>query len=430
MFMQRRVRYVIPGVFGCLLLLLPVICAGGEQALGMVRSSHAASLGGVPVPGSEVIFDGDLLTTSEGGNALVELRPGTRVGIAGNSSVRFVRDGKMVRAELVTGVVVSESTGKTVMVVTTPGYQFAPAQEGKCRYVVQLSKEQATVAAAMNGAVIIKSGKANASYVLHEGNYAAISASAIAMPGQSAGAGPEAPHAGTARNVTPDVMVQRRGQRVETALKGDDGIGTGDIVTTRQNGRLRIVLADGSLLDIGTGSTLKIARYEPQPRRTQIELTSGHMRVRVVKLSQPGSSWTVQTPTALIEVAGTDFIVEAQPNATTVFCIEGLTSVRNIEPAITGHVILYGGRFTTVARGATPSEQQVATNLVLQSQIDQTNVGPPEPGGPGEVMPPAPVGWHIGSLSQAASAGLIVGAAAGAAAAIVIPLAIASPSAF
>ena len=432
MFFQRGVRYVIPGVFGCLLLLLPAICAGGEQALGMVRSSHAASLGGVPVPGAEVIFDGDLLTTSEGGNALVELRPGTRVGIAGNSSVRFVRDGTMVRAELVTGVVVSESAGKSAMVVTTPRYQFAPAQEGKCRYVVQLSKEQATVAAAMNGSVIIKSGKANASYVLHEGNYAAISASAIAVPGQSAaaGAGPKAPHAGTVRNVTPDVMVHRQGQGVEAALKRDEGIDTGDIVTTRQNGRLRIVLADGSLLDIGTGSTLKIVRHEPQPRRTQVELTSGHMRVRVAKLTQPGSSWTVQTPTALTEVAGTDFIVEAQPNATTVFCIEGLTSVRNIDPAVTGHVILYAGRFTTVARGAAPSDPQVGTNPVMQSQIDQTNVGPPEPGGPGEVMPAARVGWHIGSLSEAASAGLIVGAAAGAAAAIIIPLAIASPSSF
>jgi len=338
----------------------------------------------------------------------------------------------MVRAELVTGVVVSESAGKSAMVVTTPRYQFAPAQEGKCRYVVQLSKEQATVAAAMNGSVIIKSGKANASYVLHEGNYAAISASAIAVPGQSAaaGAGPKAPHAGTVRNVTPDVMVHRQGQGVEAALKRDEGIDTGDIVTTRQNGRLRIVLADGSLLDIGTGSTLKIVRHEPQPRRTQVELTSGHMRVRVAKLTQPGSSWTVQTPTALTEVAGTDFIVEAQPNATTVFCIEGLTSVRNIDPAVTGHVILYAGRFTTVARGAAPSDPQVGTNPVMQSQIDQTNVGPPEPGGPGEVMPAARVGWHIGSLSEAASAGLIVGAAAGAAAAIIIPLAIASPSSF
>jgi len=336
-----------------------------------------------------------------------------------------------VRAELVSGAVVSESAGKPAMVVATPKYQFAPAQEGKCRYVVQLSKEQATVAAAMNGGVIIKSGKANASYVLPEGNYAAISASAVGVPGQSeaAGASPKTQHAGTVLTVVPDVVVQRQGEGVETALTRDDGIDTGDIVTTKQNGRLRMVLSDGSLLTIGTGSTLKIAWYQPRPRQTQIELTSGHMRARVVKLSQPGSSWTVQTPTAEAAVAGTDFIVEAQPNATTVFCVEGLTSVRNIDPAIPGQVILYAGQFTTVARGAAPSGSQLADNLVLQSQIDQTLVGPPEPGGPGAAIPTTQVGWHIGSLSEAESIGLIVGAAAGGAAAIAIPLAISSPDA-
>jgi ferric-dicitrate binding protein FerR (iron transport regulator) len=427
MISQSRVRFVFPGVFGCLLLLLPVPYAGGERALGLVRSSHAASLGGAPIPGSEVIFDGDLLTTSEGGNALVELIPGTQVSIAENSSVRFVRDREMVRTELVSGGVVFESAGKPAMLVTTPKYQFAPAQEGRCRYAVQLSKEHGTVAAAMSGNVIIKSAKANTSYVLHEGYYAAISTSAEGAPGQSGAA--SALHAGTIRDVIPDGVVQRRGQGEETALKGDDGIDIGDVVRTRESGRLGIVLSDGSRLNIGNGSTLKVVRYEPQPHQTQIELTSGHMRVWAVKLSQPGSSWTVQTPTAVVSMVGTEFIVEAQPNATTVLCMEGLTSVQNIDPAITGHVILYAGRFTTVARGAAPSDPQVATNPVLQSQIDQTLVGPPEPGGPGEVMPAAPVGWHIGSLSEAESAGLIVGVAAGAAAGIAIPLAIASPSA-
>ena len=431
MYFQSRVRYVFPGVFGCLLLFLPAPCAGGEQALGLVYSSHATSLGGVPVPGSKVIFDGDLLATSEGGDALVELHPGTRVRMAANSSVRFVRDGELVRADLISGVVVSESAGKPDIVVTTPKYQFAPAQDGNCRYVVQLSKGQATVVAAMSGSVIVKPRKTNARYVLHEGNYAAISASAVGVPGESADAGarPEASHAGIVVNVIPDNVVQRQGQGAEAALKGNDGIDTGDIITTRQNGRLRIVLADGSSLNIGTGATLKIVRYEPQPPQTRIELTSGHMRVRAVQLSESGSRRTVQTPTAVAVVAGPDLIVEAQPDATTVLCIEGPASVRNIDRAIIGHVILYAGQFTTVARGRAPSDPQRATNSVLQSQIDQTTVGPPEPGGPHAARPAAQVGWHIGSLSETESRGLIVGAAAGAAAAIAIPLAIASPSA-
>ena len=430
MFVPSRVRCVFRGIIACLLLLLPALCAGGERPLGLVRFSHAASLGGMPVPGSEVIFDGDLITTSAGGNAIVVLPPGTRVSIAENSSVRFVRDREMVRAELVCGVVVSESAGKPALVVTTPKYLFAPAPEGGSRYLVQLSREQATVAAAIKGSVIVKSGKANASYVLPEGNFAAISASAAGVPGQSVAVGsrPEPQHAGTVLAAIPIDRVQRQGQGAGTALNGNDAIDTGDIVTTKESGRLRIVISDGSILNIGTGSTLKIARYEPQAHQTQIEFTSGHMRVEVAKQTQPGSSWEVQTATAVAGGGGADFIVEAQPDATTVLCIGGLTSVRNADPAVTGRLILYAGQFTTVARGAAPSAPKLAANTVLQSQVDQTTVGALAPGAPGAAMPAAPAGWHIGSLSQEASIGVIAGPAAAAAAAILIPRAIASPS--
>jgi len=425
-----RVRCELVGVAGCLLLLLPALCTGGERALGLVRSSRFTTVGGVQVPGSEVIFDGDLLVTSQGGNALVELNVGTRVGIAENSSVRFVRDGARVRTELVSGVVVAESAGKSAMVVATPQYQFTPAQDGKCRYVVQLSKDRATLAAAMDGNVMIKSGRANASYVLQEGNYAAISASADGVPGQGVPARAQALHVGTVRNSTAGDVVRRQGQGPETALRGDDDIDTGDIMSTGQTGRLQIVLSDGSLLNLGPGSTLRIVKYQPQPHQAAIELSAGHLRAWVVKLSESSSSWSVQTPTAMAEVVGTDLIVEAQPHATTVYGIEGLISVRNIDPTVNGHVILYPGQFTSVAPRAVPTDPQPVASSVLQSQIDQTSVGPPEPLGPRGAMPAPGTGWHIGPLSKAEAAGLAVGIAAGAAAAIIIPLAIASPSDF
>jgi ferric-dicitrate binding protein FerR (iron transport regulator) len=428
MFLQSQVRYVFPGAFGCLLLFSPALYAFGEQALGLVRFSHAASLGGVPVPGSIVIFDSDLLSTSTGGNALVELHSGTIVQMAENSSVRFVRDGEIVRVDLISGAVVSEGVGKADIVMTTPKYQFAPAQDESYRYLVQLSKEQAIVAAAMKGNVIVKPRKTNARYVLHEGSYAAIPATAVGVPGQSGGTGgrPEAGHAGTVLNVIQDSVVQRQGRGVETVLKVGDAIDTGDIITTKQNGRLRVVLSDGSLLNIGPGSSLKIVRFELQPPQTQVELTSGRMRVRAVQPSQSSSSRTVQTPTAMVWV-GPDLIIEAHPNATTVLSIEGAAAVANIDPAITQHVIVSAGKFTDVAGGRAPSDPQSATNSVLQSQMDQTRVGLPEPGGPGAVMSTPQEGWHIDDLSPDESLGVIVGTPA-VLAATIAALALASPS--
>ena len=242
--------------------------------------------------------------------------------------------------------------------MATPHYRFASAQEGKCRYLIQLSNEQTTVAAALNGSVIVRSDTAKASYVLPEGKYVAMSPSAAGVPGQAAAASasPDTRHAGTVQQVVPGSFVQRLGQGVETALKRDDGIDIGDIITTRENGRLQMVLSDGSQINVGSGSTLKVATYQPVVHHTQVELNSGRLRVWQVPVGGPTSSWTLQTPTSAAELLGTEVIVEAQPDATTVYCLDGMTSVRNVDSGVSGHVILHPGQFTTVKRGAAPAE--------------------------------------------------------------------------
>jgi ferric-dicitrate binding protein FerR (iron transport regulator) len=411
---------MLASIFGCLFLFSPVSQAAGEAELGRVLYAHAANLRGMPAPGSETILSGDVLTTSEDGSALVELKSGAKLKTEKGSSVRFLGDGETVQAELLSGTVVSESAGKPTMVVTTPQYQFAPAQEEECRYVVQLSKE-AIVAGAIKGNILVKARNANGSYVLHQGNYAAISASAAEVPGQATQAvGQADERVGTVSDVIPDGVVQRKGQGAETALKVNDGIYREDVVRTLQNGRLRIALADGSSLSFGTGSNMELIGYDPRLQQTQIKLNAGEMRARVLKLIREYSSFKVQTPTAAINVAGADFIVEAQPDKTGVYSIEGMVSVQNIAPDIAERVTLRPGEYTSVAPGLPPSAPMNTPNPVLQSQINQTTVGPTA-GGLGGQAKTTPAGWHIGSLSEAASIGLVAGIGAGAAVAVAIP---------
>ena len=420
MLSQFRTHVILASIFGCLFLFSPVSQAAGEAELGRVLYAHAANLRGMPAPGSETILSGDVLTTSEEGSALVELKSGAKLKTEKGSSVRFLSEGETVQAELLSGAVVSESAGKPTVVVTTPKYQFAPAQEEECRYVVQLSKE-AIVAGAIKGNILVKARNANGSYVLHQGNYAAISASAAEVPGQATQAvGQADERVGTVSDVIPDGVVQRKGQGAETALKVNDGIYREDVVRTLQNGRLRIALADGSSLSFGTGSNMELIGYDPRLQQTQIKLTAGEMRARVVKLIREYSSFKVQTPTAAINVAGADFIVEAQPDKTGVYCIEGMVSVQNIAPDIAERVTLRPGEYTSVAPGLPPSAPMNTPNPVLQSQINQTTVGTTT-GGPGGQAKTTPAGWHIGSLSEAASIGLVAGIGAGAAVAVAIP---------
>jgi ferric-dicitrate binding protein FerR (iron transport regulator) len=193
MFTKSRIPIVLAGIFGCVLLLSPAVQPGGEQQIGRVLYSSHATLGGVPIPQAETILSGDVLTTSEKGSALVEFKSGTKVKIMGNSSVRFLRDGQRVQAQLLSGTILPESTRKSALVVTTPWYRFEPSQDGPSQYLVRLVKDQQTVAAAMKGQVLVKANDSDYSYVLSEGRYAAIPVSASGVPARIS---PEGPNSG------------------------------------------------------------------------------------------------------------------------------------------------------------------------------------------------------------------------------------------
>jgi ferric-dicitrate binding protein FerR (iron transport regulator) len=428
MFLESRNHIVLASI-GCLVVFfLPARHAAGEQPLGRVVHSYATSLRGAPVRGSETIVAGDVLTTSGEGSALVELQTGTRVRIAESTSVRFLRDGENVRAELFSGSVLSESVGKPTLTVSTPTHQFVPAQETESRYAVQLSKEKTAIAAALKGNIIVKGNDTEGSYTLREGTYAAIPPWAAEVPDQStAPAGQSDPErAGTVAGLIPDGTVQRRGQGPQVALKVDGAVGWEDVLRTSQNGRIRIALSDGSFLNLGSGSTLRVVGNHPEGQRFQIELTSGVMRVWVAKLAQTSSDFKVQTPTAATTALGSDFIIEPHPEVTSVYCIEGSISVRNVDATLAGQVVLHAGELTTIARGLPPSAPVRAADTLLQAEVSQTVLPPPS--GRRRAAAGALPGWHIGSLSEAESIGLLVGLGAAGAAAVAIPLATAGPS--
>jgi ferric-dicitrate binding protein FerR (iron transport regulator) len=425
---ESRIRIVFASAFGCLLLLLPGIPGAGEQQLGRILYSSSASLRGVPVPKSETIFSGDVLTTSGNGSALVELKSGAKVKITENTSVRFLRDGEKVQAELLSGVVVSESAGKPAIVVTTPKYRFMPSQEGNCRYLVRLSKEQETIAAAVKGNLLIDAHGSTGRYILPEGKYAAIPASAEGVPPQEEAGGGQMPagQAGTVTNAIPEEAVQRLGKGEWAPLKVSDAIDWADVVSTSKGGRVRIALLGGSFLNVGAHSVMKVTRHEPQTQQTQVELNEGRLRAEVVELTEPNAVFQVETQTAKIGVvsgvANTVFLVEADPKETRVDCVRGLVTVGNPKPTVTERVRLHPGQFAIVPAGQHPTLPNEVSPGQLQGRIDQTDVGDSTiraavPGKPGATVK-AP--WHIGSLSPGASIGLLAG---GAAAVAAIPLA-------
>jgi len=406
MLTESRIRMALASTLACLLLFSPRAQPSGGQPLGRILYAHATSVRGVAVPKSETILSGDVVATSDDGSALVELNSGARLKITENSSVRFLGNGRKVQAQLLAGAVVSESAGEPTLVVTALKFQFEPSQEESSRYAVALSKEQETVVGAMKGDLLVRTPDSTGSYILTEGEYAAIPASSADVPmEEKAGGEPaSAGQVGTVRSAFPEEVIQREGQGAEIPLKVKDAVYREDVIRALKFGQVRIVLLDGSFLNVCADSVMRVTKHDPQKQQTQVELRQGLMRAEVVKLTKLGASFQVQTQTAIIGVVGSVLFVHASSDHTQVCSIEGVSWVHNINPAIVGQVTLQPGQCTTVPPGLPPTPPA------------QT----PVPELPCHIYEAAPC--YIGSLSKASSRLLLIAIGAAAAAAVALPV--------
>jgi hypothetical protein len=85
---------------------------------------------------------------------------------------------------------------------------------------------------------------------------------------------------------------------------------------------------------------------------TKVELTTGKVKGRAEKLSNPNSSYTINTPTAVAGVRGTTFDMANTPdNATELYTYDGL-----MEASAQGQTVqVPGGTFVTIDPGQPPA---------------------------------------------------------------------------
>ena len=181
--------------------------------------------------------------------------------------------------------------------------------------------------------------------------------------------------AGEVKATIPEGKVQHPGQTAELALNIQDQVVWEDLVRTLKTGRVRIQLEDGTFLNVGARSQMRITRHDAATQQTQIELKVGRLRAEVAKLTKPGAVFRVHTDTAVIGVTGTIFAVLATPTYTRVWCIEGTVTVQNISGAIGGVVKLQPGEVTSVPRVAPPTGVVRAPIRQVLGEVGQTSAG-------------------------------------------------------
>jgi hypothetical protein len=226
----------------------------------------------------------------------------------------------------------------------------------------------------------------------------------LISPSEEWAAPQAAQRAGEVARVIPLVNIARSGKTIPAATK--TVVDWLDLVNTQANARARIALDDGSVLNVGSDSSMKIVKHDAGAQQTELELTYGKLRTQAQKIAKPDGKFEVHTPAGVAGVVGTDFFVEYANNTMNVIVFEGLVKVCNLAGVC---VLIKAGQMTSVRSGdnSGPLAPQQATLDLLVSAGNDTNTGAPS-GEPG-VGPHLGVWGTVGIVATAVGVGLGVG---------------------
>jgi hypothetical protein len=132
---------------------------------------------------------------------------------------------------------------------------------------------------------------------------------ALVLAGMSAGA---AEDVGQIKVAKGQVSVDRGGRALPAQV--GMGLAAADVVKTGADGSVGITMRDNSLLSAGPNSVLSLDRFEFDPTTHQGRFDSGLQRGTLAVVSgriaqQSPQAMTVRTPSAVLGVRGTDFVV-------------------------------------------------------------------------------------------------------------------------
>lgn len=180
------------------------------------------------------------------------------------------------------------------------------------------------------------------------------------------------PRAGQVSRLIPTVNIQRAAQQLAAAVQMP--VLWEDVVNTQRLARARVTLDDGSILTVGSESSLRVTKHDPGAQQTQLDLTYGRMRSKAVRVARPGGGYEVRTPAGVAGVVGTDFYVLYLNAVMQLIVFEGVVKLCNLR----GQCVDVGaGMTSTVRSDQQPDPPTPATPLQLTEAAQSTDLEEP-----------------------------------------------------
>ncbi|HLY57822.1 MAG TPA: FecR family protein [Stellaceae bacterium] len=194
---------------------------------------------------------------------------------------------------------------------------------------------------------------------------------ALAASWLAAGTAWAAEDAGTVLTLKGDCFVEAGGQK--STLKPGDAVHVGDKVEVPDGAKLKLRMADGSVISAASGTTVTIAAYssDGSGRDAELSLAAGLLRA-VVTPASGSSRFEVDTATGVAAVRSTDWFVEAGAGAMRVGVLSGVV---NMESRATKHgVDIPAGRGSKLEAGKDPEPARVWAKPEFDKVIAATNL--------------------------------------------------------
>jgi hypothetical protein len=157
-------------------------------------------------------------------------------------------------------------------------------------------------------------------------------------------------------------------------LKIGDILHVGDQIEVSDGAKIRLRMADGSIVTAASGTSMKIEAYTvngTEHRDAKLTLLSGLLRSLVTSMSQP-SRFEVDTATGVAAVRSTDWFVRAGHDYTQVGVLKGVVSLASRSTSRSVDIpARWGAR---VEDGKDPVPPRLWDKSEFQDVIDRTDL--------------------------------------------------------
>jgi ferric-dicitrate binding protein FerR (iron transport regulator) len=309
--------YFLAAVFFLAIVPNPSIHAATSNTVASVFAASTqgkqVELNGSPMPAGATLFPGDVVRLGENSTAALQF---------GDSSVLAAPLTELVvesqSLQLRNGRLQVRVNGKEPFIISGPFFHLnIAAKQGMAGSAeIRLGGAHAEVSAVTGLTELTAAG--NASYKLQPGETATFDRSdEQSSTGQTAAS----PAVGKVSRLIPQVQIDRASQHIVAEVSS--GVYWNDELRSGPSGRAHITLKDGSQLNLGSDSDLRILQHDAQAQQTSLDLLMGRVRGKITKLTRPDAKFEIHTPVGVAGLVGTDLSLLVTNDFTELMVFEG-----------------------------------------------------------------------------------------------------------